>query len=106
MGAQTQTQTFLCAALAGATLWALPQPGPSPPLCRPFALFMSISLNLCWTAAQQAVEKPFCSNSKRQRGISGGMGWRLGECSRKIQRGQIMVQIKSAKKHQQLFFVF
>lgn len=44
----------------------------------PSSQFMSIFLNLCWTAAQQAGEKPFCSrsNRKRQGRVCGGdWGW-------------------------------
>lgn len=56
--------------------WQQQQGSRSP--ASPSALFMSIALNLCWTAAQQAGEKPFCSrsHSKRQGRICGGdWGW-------------------------------
>lgn len=69
-GAQTQTHNtaFLCAVLGSSNK------APASPSAR----FMSIALNLCWTAAQQAGEKPFCSrcHGKRQGRICGGRwGW-------------------------------
>lgn len=92
---QTQIQTSLCAALAGATLWAVPQSTSTPPLrslfsllLSPLSLSVSISQDLCWTVAQQAVEKPFYSNSKRQKDSGGSMRRGLVAVAKKVLKGR------------------
>jgi len=53
---QTEIQTFLCAALAGATHWAVPQSTSTTPVL-PFASSLSVFKDLCWTVAQPTVKK-------------------------------------------------